>query len=121
MRPFHIHSSWYIDGVLSLPLHVCLLTTTQYLLPSLWLTAECGYDYRVVVGYDEGDPFYDTPAGVEAVQDWIEVSNMRLDFEPAYGTGDAPYVLHTYIHTSVPALSAMHPRERRALDGCSLC
>ena len=65
VRPVHIHLFWYIDGVLSLPLHVCLRTTTQYLLPSLWLTAECGYDYRVVVGYDEGDPFYDMPPGLK--------------------------------------------------------
>ncbi len=31
-----------------------------YLLPSLIRTIECGFRYEYVLGYDVGDPFYDT-------------------------------------------------------------
>lgn len=31
------------------------------LLPSLMRSLDCGFRYEYVLGYDEGDPFYDTP------------------------------------------------------------
>lgn len=35
------------------------LALFQYLLPSFVRSLDCGYRYEVVLGYDQGDPFYD--------------------------------------------------------------
>jgi hypothetical protein len=40
-------------------------------LPSIAKTVECGFRYTVFVGYDAGDPFYDTTAGLAALHDWF--------------------------------------------------
>ena len=36
------------------------LALFSYLLPTLIRTIDCGYRYEYVLGYDAGDPFYDT-------------------------------------------------------------
>lgn len=41
-------------------------------LPSIAKTVECGFIYTVFVGYDVGDPFYDTPAGRANLTEWFE-------------------------------------------------
>jgi hypothetical protein len=47
------------------------LALFQYLLPSLVRTADCGFRYAVVLGYDKGDPFYDSIQGKLHVDDWF--------------------------------------------------
>lgn len=36
------------------------LSLFMYLLPSLIRTLDCGFRYEYVLGYDKGDPFYDS-------------------------------------------------------------
>ena len=36
------------------------LSLFMYLLPSLVRTLDCGFRYEYVLGYDKGDPFYDS-------------------------------------------------------------
>lgn len=36
------------------------LSLFMYLLPSLVRTLDCGFRYEYVMGYDKGDPFYDS-------------------------------------------------------------
>ncbi len=36
------------------------LSLITYLLPSLIRTIDCGFRYEYVLGYDKGDPFYDS-------------------------------------------------------------
>lgn len=36
------------------------LSLFNYLLPSLIRTLDCGFRYEYVLGYDKGDPFYDS-------------------------------------------------------------
>lgn len=36
------------------------LALFTYLLPSLIRTIDCGFRYQYVLGFDEGDPFYDS-------------------------------------------------------------
>jgi hypothetical protein len=36
------------------------LSLFTYLLPSLIRTLDCGFRYEYVLGYDQGDPFYDS-------------------------------------------------------------
>lgn len=43
------------------------LALFRYLLPSLERTAECGFNYLAVIGYDVGDMFFDSDAGTERV------------------------------------------------------
>lgn len=43
-----------------------------FLLPSLIRTLDCGYTYVYVMGYDIGDPFYDTNAGMAEVKQWFK-------------------------------------------------
>jgi hypothetical protein len=38
------------------------LSLFQFMLPSLIRSLDCGFRYEVVVGYDQGDPFYDSSA-----------------------------------------------------------
>lgn len=42
-----------------------------YLLPSLIRSLDCGFRYEYVLGYDKGDPFYDSEAGMRSVKDWF--------------------------------------------------
>jgi hypothetical protein len=37
------------------------ISSIRYLLSSLIRSLDCGFRYEFVVGYDIGDPFYDTP------------------------------------------------------------
>lgn len=48
------------------------LALFRYLLPSIAHTVDCGLRYMVVVGYDKGDPFYDTYHGLTQVENWFE-------------------------------------------------
>ena len=43
-----------------------------YLLPSLIRTVDCGFRYTYVLGYDAGDPYYDTEYGMKEVLNWFE-------------------------------------------------
>lgn len=43
-------------------------------MPSIVRTVECGFRYLMVVGYDLGDPFYDSKDGQKEVHTWFEVS-----------------------------------------------
>ncbi|GMH93987.1 hypothetical protein TrVE_jg11684 [Triparma verrucosa] len=54
------------------PGHLALF---QKLMPSIVKTYDCDIDYLVVVGFDEGDPFYDSVEGQEEVREWF-VNNM---------------------------------------------
>ena len=36
------------------------LALFNYLLPSLMVTVDCGFRYLYVLGYDAGDPYYDS-------------------------------------------------------------
>jgi len=46
----------------------------RVLLPSVLRTMECGYKYLVVVGYDLGDRYYDTPEAHDEVNAWFETN-----------------------------------------------
>jgi hypothetical protein len=46
-------------------------------LPSIAKTVECGFRYTVYLGHDSGDPFFDAPAGVQALAAWFE-EHVRL-------------------------------------------
>ncbi|CAN0346695.1 unnamed protein product, partial [Laminaria digitata] len=39
------------------------LALFRFLLPSLARTAECGFNFLAVIGYDVGDAFFDSEAG----------------------------------------------------------
>jgi hypothetical protein len=43
-----------------------------FLLPSLIRTLDCGFTYVYVMGYDIGDPFYDSAAGMAEVKRWFK-------------------------------------------------
>ena len=45
-----------------------------FLLPSLIRTLDCGFRYVYVMGYDVGDPFYDTDAGMASVKAWFRIN-----------------------------------------------
>ena len=47
------------------------LALFRYLLPSMARTVDCGLDYMIVVGFDKGDPFYDTLHGKLQVEQWF--------------------------------------------------
>lgn len=48
------------------------LALFTYMLPSLIRTIDCGYRYEYVLGYDKGDPFYDSDEGMAQVDAWFE-------------------------------------------------
>lgn len=48
------------------------LALFRYLLPSMARTVDCGLDYMAVVGYDKGDPFYDSLHGKLQVENWFD-------------------------------------------------
>ena len=43
----------------------------NYLLPSLVRSLDCGFRYVFVLGYDAGDPFYDTTEVCSLLQEYI--------------------------------------------------
>jgi hypothetical protein len=43
-----------------------------YLLPSLVRSIDCGFRYQYYLGYDVGDPFYDSEKGLKEVTEWFE-------------------------------------------------
>jgi hypothetical protein len=47
------------------------LALFNYLLPSLIRTVDCGYRYEYVLGYDKGDPYYDSVEGMKEVESWF--------------------------------------------------
>ena len=47
----------------------------KYLLPSLLTTINDDYRYLIVIGYDNGDPFFDSVIGHQKISNWFE---MRL-------------------------------------------
>ncbi|CAM9341488.1 unnamed protein product [Discosporangium mesarthrocarpum] len=48
------------------------LALFRYLLPSIERTADCGFNYVTVIGYDEGDIFFDSEDGRRRVKDWFD-------------------------------------------------
>jgi len=48
------------------------LSLFTYLLPSLMRTVDCGFRYECVLGYDQGDPFYDSEKGMAEVTQWFQ-------------------------------------------------
>jgi hypothetical protein len=48
------------------------LALFTYLLPSLIRTIDCGFRYEYTLGYDKGDPFYDSEEGMAQVEAWFE-------------------------------------------------
>lgn len=47
------------------------LSLFTLLLPSLVRSLDCGFRYVYVLGYDKGDPFYDSEAGMGLVKRWF--------------------------------------------------
>ena len=47
----------------------------QKLMPSIVKTYDCDIDYLVVMGFDKGDLFYDSPEGQAEVREWF-ITNM---------------------------------------------
>lgn len=47
------------------------LALFTYLLPSLIRSIDCGFRYEFVLGYDMGDPYYDSVAGNAEVKKWF--------------------------------------------------
>jgi hypothetical protein len=47
------------------------LALFRYLLPSLPSSLDCGFRYVFMLGYDEGDAFYDTPRVTTALQQHV--------------------------------------------------
>ena len=47
------------------------LALFTYLLPSLIRTVDCGFRYEYVLGYDKGDPFYDSSEGMAHMERWF--------------------------------------------------
>jgi len=56
-------------------LHSGYMALFTKLMPSIVSTVDCDIDYLIVVGFDLGDQFYDTPEGQEEVRLWF-VENM---------------------------------------------
>jgi hypothetical protein len=42
------------------------------LFPSLLCTLDCGFNYVFVMGYDQGDPFYDSDKQISDIMDWFQ-------------------------------------------------
>ena len=62
--------AWVEDTTKTLDFSELVLFTTM--LPSLAASLECGFRYRVVVGFDQGDLLYDTAKTQSAVADWLQ-------------------------------------------------
>lgn len=41
-------------------------------------TVDCGFRYEVILGYDRGDAFYDTPQGQEVTLRWFQVYRYKI-------------------------------------------
>lgn len=54
------------------------LALFRFLLPSLGRTAECGFNYLAVIGYDVGDEFFDTELGKERVRIANEMESIYI-------------------------------------------
>jgi len=50
------------------------LALFRYLLPSMAHTLDCGHRYAAVVGYDKGDPFYDSLHGMLQVGNATQIT-----------------------------------------------
>mmetsp|Transcript_54175 Transcript_54175/g.69618 ORF Transcript_54175/g.69618 Transcript_54175/m.69618 type:complete len:1738 (+) Transcript_54175:104-5317(+) len=61
---------WVEDTTLALDLESLVLFSTM--LPSLEATLECGFRYLVVVGFDIGDLYFDSPKTQQLVKAWID-------------------------------------------------
>jgi hypothetical protein len=76
-------SNLYHDALI---LHVQALIRTshiqlsffEHLLPSIVNTVDCGFRYEVILGYDRGDVFYDTPQGREVTLRWFQVYKYKI-------------------------------------------
>ena len=44
------------------------------LLPSLVRSIDCGFRYVHVLGYDQGDPFYDNEGNIRAIEKWFKTN-----------------------------------------------
>ena len=62
--------AWVEDTTKTLDFSELVLFTTM--LPSLAASLECGFRYKVVVGFDQGDLLYDTTKTQSAVSDWLQ-------------------------------------------------
>lgn len=56
------------------------LALFSHLLPSLVSTLDCGFRFVFILGYDEGDSFYDTVSGMNKTKNWFE-RNIRKPME----------------------------------------
>jgi hypothetical protein len=56
------------------------LALFMYLLPSLIRSLDCGFRYQYVLGFDKGDPFYDTDEGMASVRKWF-LANVQVPLE----------------------------------------
>ncbi|CAM9677259.1 unnamed protein product, partial [Choristocarpus tenellus] len=50
------------------------LALFRYLLPSVGRTADCGFNYLIVIGYDVGDMFYDSDSRRRNALKWFETN-----------------------------------------------
>jgi hypothetical protein len=48
------------------------LALCRWLLPSVVKSLDCGFRFMFVLGYDEGDQYFDTPEGLGEVTKWFE-------------------------------------------------
>ena len=53
------------------PLELDSFSIFRVLLPSVTRTVECGFRYAVVIGFDMGDPFYDSPLHRRSIRAWF--------------------------------------------------
>jgi hypothetical protein len=56
------------------------MTIFNFLLASLIRNLDCGYEYVFVLGFDQGDAFYDDPSHMAEVKKWFE-DNVRIPLE----------------------------------------
>lgn len=56
------------------------LALFHYLLPSLTTSLDCGFRYIFLLGYDEGDVFYDSTKGMNKTLAWFE-NKVRLPMQ----------------------------------------
>jgi len=63
-------------------LHPGHLALFQRLMPTIINTYDCDVDYLLVMGFDKGDRFYDTPEGQLEIESWLE-EKMAIPFAEA--------------------------------------
>ncbi|GMH47863.1 hypothetical protein TrVE_jg8967 [Triparma verrucosa] len=59
-------------GLKSKEMHVGHLALFTKLLPSIVRTYDCDVDYLIVMAFDKGDKFYDTEAGQQEMNQWLD-------------------------------------------------